>query len=192
MTKLFLSLLSLAALALGQDGTPVTPSVGPPPTPFQLVYGYTGSNLTSICYAPSTDAAGTGRFVRQVVAIASATNANPVVFTVTAGHGMNLSTLPSITISGATSGWTGVNGTFVATPLSTTTFSIPVNSTTFGALSGTLVFHTSAPLLNQYVWAVQQYAYNVSNAVISVSWLYGSTGFQARCTDAGSTTIANQ
>lgn len=71
------------------------------------------------------------------ISISSATNANPVVFTTGAAHG--LTTGERYTISGATIGWTGVNGVFVVTVLSTTTFSIPVNSTGFGALSGTLV-----------------------------------------------------
>lgn len=71
------------------------------------------------------------------ISISSATNANPVVFTTATAHG--LTSGERYTISGATVGWTGVNGVFVVTVLSTTTFSIPVNSTGFGALSGTLV-----------------------------------------------------
>lgn len=71
------------------------------------------------------------------ISISSATNANPVVFTTATAHG--LTSGERYTISGATVGWTGVNGVFVVTVTSTTTFSIPVNSTGFGALSGTLV-----------------------------------------------------
>lgn len=71
------------------------------------------------------------------VAITAASNANPVVLTAN-GHG--LSTNNYITISGATSGWAPINGTWPITFLSSNTFSIPVDSTSFGALSGSPVF----------------------------------------------------
>lgn len=71
------------------------------------------------------------------IAITSATNANPAEFTTSAAHG--LTSGQRYTISGATVGWVGVNGVFVVTVTSTTKFTIPVNSTGFGALSGALV-----------------------------------------------------
>lgn len=73
-------------------------------------------------------------------AVTSATNANPVVIT-HVGH--RLPTGQVITISGATGGWTGINGTFTITRLSADTFSIPVNSTSFGALSGSPLFQVT-------------------------------------------------
>jgi hypothetical protein len=68
--------------------------------------------------------------------ITSATNANPVVFTTSASHGLTAG--QTVAISGATGTWTPVNGTFSVAVDSDTTFSISVNSTTFGALSGSL------------------------------------------------------
>lgn len=71
------------------------------------------------------------------IAIASATNANPVEFTVGAAHG--LISGRQYTLSGATGSWTPVNGVFAVTVTSTTKFTIPVNSTGFGALTGSVI-----------------------------------------------------
>lgn len=185
--------LGMAALACAQDGTPVNISQGPPRTPYQAIYGYTLSgsiyNLVYACYSPSNLAEGF-RHETQI-AISAATNANPVVFTST-GHGFNLNSRPSITIQGGTGNWAAVNGTFTATIIDANTFSIPVNSTAFGAVTGTLTFNTTAPRLNQLEWAVVLYAYDANNNLISRTWLDGSTGvgpsgFSARCSDATST-----
>lgn len=188
--KLFTSLLLIGGIAAAQDGTPVNLSQGPPHIPYQAVYGYTvnGSvyNLTSVCFAPSELTAG---FRAETnIAISAATNANPVVFTST-GHGFNTNSRPSITISGATGNWTPVNGTFTATIIDANTFSIPVNSTGFSTLTGTLTFTTTAPRLNQPEWAVELYAYDANNNLISRTWLKGSSGIgTAKCSDATSTT----
>ena len=70
--------------------------------------------------------------------ILSATNANPVVFTVAVAP-LSGST---VLIQGFTGGWTGANTLTIATQLSPTTFSIAVNSSGFGAVTGTpIVFY---------------------------------------------------
>lgn len=66
-------------------------------------------------------------------AITAATNANPAVLT-QAGH--QFVTGDQITISGATGNWKAINGVFPVTVTGANTYSIPVNSTTFGALAG--------------------------------------------------------
>lgn len=71
------------------------------------------------------------------IAITSATNATPVVFTTTTLHG--LLSGQQVTISGATAGWATANGEFEVTRVDDDSFSIPLDSTAFGALSGTLV-----------------------------------------------------
>lgn len=71
------------------------------------------------------------------VTISAATNAAVVELTSTA-HG--LSTGDGITISGATGNWTAINGSWTITVTGVNTFTIPVNSTTFGALTGTPVY----------------------------------------------------
>lgn len=70
-------------------------------------------------------------------AVTAATNANPVEITTATAHG--LISGERYTISGATGSWTPINGVFVVTVTSTTKFTIPVNSTGFGALTGTVI-----------------------------------------------------
>ncbi len=67
--------------------------------------------------------------------ISAATNASPVEFTTSSSHG--LATGDSVILSGFTGGWTACNGTFVATVTAVNKFTIAVDSTAFGALSGT-------------------------------------------------------
>lgn len=184
-----ITILGLAAItAAAQDSTPVTVSQGPPQFGYQLAFGYSGSNLSYECFAPSQGTTGS-RFT-QFYPLSAATNANPVVFTTTAS--MSLFSRPIVTILGATGSWLPINGTFTATVLSATTFSIPVDSTSFGSLTGVLVFNSTAPVLNQPFWAVEQFAYNGSNQLIGIVWLNGSTGFQAKCSDGASTTLNTQ
>lgn len=72
------------------------------------------------------------------VGLTSATNANPVVFTTTVPH--HFRSGMSITISGGTGAWVAVNGVFTVTVTGASTFSIPVDSTAFGAVAGTIKF----------------------------------------------------
>lgn len=66
--------------------------------------------------------------------LTAATNASPVVFT-SASH--TLATGDYIDIRGGTSSWAGVNGYLHAvTKVDANSFSIPINSTGFGAFSG--------------------------------------------------------
>jgi hypothetical protein len=68
--------------------------------------------------------------------ISGCTNAFPIVCT--SATLLPFYSLPhSVGLSGFTGGWTGANGTFAGTQLTTTTFSIPLDGTGFGAVSGT-------------------------------------------------------
>jgi hypothetical protein len=77
------------------------------------------------------------------VTITAASNTNPVSLTSNA-HG--LSTGDGITISGGTGNWTAINGSWTITVTGANTFTIPVDSTAFGALTGTPVY-PSRPIL---------------------------------------------
>jgi hypothetical protein len=174
--KLFISLLFAGAL-LAQTGAEVSISQLPAPQPGQIVYGYSGANLVYACYSKSAwQQSGP-------ISISAATNANPVVFTST-GHGFNVNSLPAVVVSGGTGNWTAVNGSFTATIIDANTFSIPVNSTSLGTLTGTLTFTTTAPRTNQKQWAVQMYYYS-SNNLVFAAWLNGSSIIgTSRCSDA--------
>jgi hypothetical protein len=78
-------------------------------------------------------------------AVTSCTNANPTVCTVT-GHGLSLGTAYSATFTGATGSWTPINGSHALTPIDANTFSMPVNATSFGALTGSVVFYSGAAI----------------------------------------------
>ncbi len=192
MKRLFGLALVCACALLGQDAPNMTLSQGPPRVAYQLIYGYSGSNLTYKCAAPSIDS--TGKRSRTVVAIASVSTANPAVVTVTAGHGFDTNSRPVVTISGATNGgagddWTIINGTWTATVINTTTFSIPVDTSTLSTLSGTIVFRTTAPRNNVAEWSVWIYKYDGSSNLIWGGWLGGTPAAVNKCSDAGSTTL---
>lgn len=196
MRLLYTLLLSTTAAFLftgpvgrAQDGPNVTLTDSPPPRGWEQVINYTGNNATSICYSPSTLTTGLRAATR--VSISAATNASPVVFTST-GHGFALSARPQVTVSGATGGWTGVNGTRTATVIDANTFSIPVDSTGFGALTGTVVFTTTAPRSAQPEWAVKIITYDGSNNAIWIGWLNGTAAVNQKCSEAATATVVQQ
>jgi hypothetical protein len=175
--KLVLALILACGTMLAQFGPEVTISQLPAPNPGEIIYGYSGSNLIYACYSKSAWQ------LSGPISISAATNANPVVFTST-GHGFNVNALPIVVIAGGTGNWTAVNGSFTATIIDANTFSIPVNSTAFGALTGTLTFQTTAPRTNQKQWAVQMYYYSGANLIFT-AWLNGSPAVgSSKCSDA--------
>ena len=68
--------------------------------------------------------------------ISGGTNASSAVLTTATAPATGL----VISISGGTGNWAAANGLQVVTHLTGTTFSIPVDSTAFGAVTGTLIF----------------------------------------------------
>ena len=82
--------------------------------------------------------------------ISAATNANPVSFTTGGAHGYTSGQV--IAISGFTSNWTPCNGGFVVTVTGASTFTIPVDSTTFGAMTGTpIIGQITVPDGSQFI-----------------------------------------
>lgn len=165
---LCLILLAAACFAQSSEGSPVNQTIGAPPKPFQVIYDYAGGNtLTYIGYALSD------QISTVTITVSAATNANPVSFTATA-HGFDYQAkatiLPTVCISGATGNWTPINGCWTATPTDANDFTIPVNSTAFGALTGTLVVTTRAPLTSSPIWAINKLVYDGSNRLIWSGW----------------------
>ncbi|HXI85266.1 MAG TPA: hypothetical protein VNL17_14390 [Verrucomicrobiae bacterium] len=150
--------------------------------PCQTINAFSGANLTSSCYARSVDP-NSGIRKNTSVAVSAATNASPVVLTST-GHGFALGSRPNVTIAGGTGNWTAINGTFTATVVDANTFSIPVDSTAFGALAGTITFTTTAPRSTQAEWAVKLFAYDGSGNNIGAFWMNGISSMTQKCSDA--------
>ena len=87
--------------------------------------------------------------------ISAATNASPAVLT-SAGHGIPVGSTAILTITGFTGAWVPANGTFTVTSLSANTFSIPVNSTGFGAIAGAPVYaEPAAATINTEIFGTQ-------------------------------------
>lgn len=170
-----IALLIMALAAYGQSE--VRMAQKNPDTGYSYVMINDGTNIVALCKAPSMQPTS------PPISIASATNAAAVVFTVSAGHGFSYSpaTRPTVTISGGTGSWTAVNGSFTATPINATTFSIPVDSSAFGALAGTVTFVTRAPRVTQPIWSITVYTW--SGTIPTGQFWYGGTpGAVTTCT----------
>lgn len=158
----------LALTALAQQAPSVNQIAGSPPYGVQTIADYAGgSNLVYVGVALSDQARD------NAVTVSAASNANPVSLTATA-HGFNYqalaTTTPVVCISGATLNWTSINGCFVATPTSANAFTIAVDSTTFGALTGTLVVTTRAPQTTKPVWSIFKNVYDAGGKWIWTGW----------------------
>jgi len=169
MKRLLLALI-VAASAWAQTATPL-----------EIINYYSGTNLIYSCTAlavqPRSLPGFTGSTTNAgIITVSAASNANPVSFTATA-HGLDFPSAatiaPVITISGGTGSWAAVNGSWVATITSANAFTIPVDSTAFGALAGTLVVTTTAPKSTEAVWLVKNYVYTAATANL----IFSGTGF---------------
>lgn len=156
--------LLLAPIAGAQSGLPTLHSDGPP-FDRNTRYMYESGTDLYICqskaYAPST-----------VLTQTAISNAAAAVFTVT-NHGLHLSSNPNVTVTGGTGGWAAINGTHRATVIDANTFSVPVNSSTLGAVTGTVVVTTNAPRTSQAIWTVLKVVSNASNKAIASMWAAG-------------------
>ena len=170
--QMLMRLAILMALPLGlwaQADSPVaTISQGAANDGYQSIFVYASNNLTYLCKARSTQ-----NVLQTLPTISAATNANPAALTITA-HGLDYQSLatstPVITITGGTGNWVAINGTFIATPTGANTVTIPVDSTAFGALTGTFVVTTRAPRTTGLYWSITHYAYDASNNLIWIGW----------------------
>ncbi len=139
----------------------------------QTILFYSGSNLTYVCTAKSTQPTA------KTITVTAASNANPVSFSA-AAHGLFYAStgpvLPVVRISGGTANWTVINGNWVATPTGTGTFTIPVDSTSLGALTGTLVVTTLSPRLTDAVWRVETFTYDATPSLIFHGFAVAAAG----------------
>lgn len=181
--------LVLAVSTFAQDGATVNLYTGPQQVPLQSFFFYTGSNLTTVCWAKSFSP--NTRFT-----ITSATAASPAVFTF-ASHGFFVTsaiTTPRVSISGATGSWVSLNADWLLTPTAANTFTLAnpttgtnLDSTGFGALAGTVVLNTTAPRTSQNYWSMMKLTYDVSNNLTGKFLAFGDAGtrgvFANKCDD---------
>ncbi len=104
--------------------------------------------------------------------------ANPCVITSTA-HKLPVGSRATVTIAGITgTGWTGLNGTRVATYVDANSFSIPVDASGFSG-SGTYTAATATtnyPTTDQAIWKILGRVYSSGNEVLS-GWADGSQAY---------------
>jgi hypothetical protein len=130
--------------------------------------------------------------------ITAATNSNPVTmtspsngldpyFNINNGNGPGKG--PQVTISGGTGNWAAVNGTWYATINinSPATFTIPIDTNSFGPLTGTLVFSATPPLIHSNVTAVS----STTPAVVTTSNSIGDEPLNHRFQDGDSIGFSN-
>lgn len=137
---------------------------------------------------------GTAEVVRLGIIVSSATNASPCEITTATAHGCT--TGGTIALYGFTGSWVSINGNRVVTVVSSTKFTVAVDSTSFGALSGpaqmggtaqsgdlegTLIFttantHTGAWRITSATGGIQE-------------WFYGSPDSPNGFLPPGNTTI---
>jgi len=163
----FLVCLGVSVFAQ-QIGTPVLVSDAPG-YDGHTKYAYVSGQSTYICFARPAQTVAT-------VTYTSISNAASAVVTVSGGHGFHLDSTPLVTLSGGTGSWAIFNGEYKATILSSTTFSIPANTTSAGAISGTVVLKTRAPRTNQNIWMVLKITNSASDDFQSSIWATNGYG----------------
>lgn len=152
---------------------------------YSEILHYTGTVLDYICTAQALQNP-------SQITVTTISNASPAAVTATA-HGIYYSAAgvvakPVIFISGATGGWTGLNGTWVATPTSANAFTIPVDTSAFGTFSGqSIVVTTRAPLTTKAIWTVQAFVSDASNNPVFIAYKSDSTTTTLGTLGGGST-----
>lgn len=170
-----------------QEGQNVNISQGPPVIPYQKLFFYTaGGYMEYVCMAIGPSKNDT-KF-----SITGATSATPAVFTA-AGYGLYTAdalTRSKVTVSGAAAPWTGVNGSWLVSPVNSTTFQLlsPTTGMAFdggalGAWSGTATAATNAPRTNIGMWAIQRFTYDGTNKMTSVMWANTGSMTRNKCDD---------
>jgi hypothetical protein len=97
-------------------------------------------------------------------AITAATNATAAVLTST-GHSFPTGTGVTLTFSGFTGSWVTLNGIHAITVIDANTFSVPINSSAFGALTGAPVYLSGAAITVDGTAATGTSFLNTGNAL---------------------------
>src|SRR5579859_5197110 len=181
MMKTLIAFLSVVSVLMGQDGSPTNSSKGVPYKAYEGLYYYSGANLIYACYAPSYQPGNNASTKPpSTITVSAASNANPVSFTATA-HGfgdfvtLGPTSTPVVKITGYTGNWAALNGVWSVIVTSANAFTIAVDSTAFGAVTGTAVFTTYSPLWNKPVWSIQTFVYSGANLIFS-GWATSNPG----------------
>jgi hypothetical protein len=130
--------------------------------------------------------------------ITAATNSNPVSLTSTGNgldpyfnnnNGAGPGKGPQITITGGVGNWAAVNGTWTATVVLGTvnTFTIPIDTTNFGPLTGSLQFSAAPPLIHNWITSIS----STTPAVVTTTNSIGNEPVNDRFQDSDSIGFGN-
>lgn len=187
MIRALIALIVACAGLWGQDGQPVSLSQGPPYISYSAINYYSSNLLIYRCVARSQQS----QTPPGTVTVSAISNASPASFSATghgfgdfASHGATMT--PTIKVSGLTGNWSPLNGVWKATVTSANAFTVAVDSSGFGAVTGTVVVTTLAPRWNQPIWAIQGFVYSSTDLVFS-GWASVPGGAGATSLTGGST-----
>lgn len=190
--KLFLAVIGIASV-LGAQVNGVAVSVSPFPylTADDSINYYDGSNNLIYSCVANSNTPGTNTSQPSVVTVSAISNASPASFTATAHgfgdfatHGATMT--PTVKVAGLTGNWTPLNGVWKAIITTANAFTIAVDSTSFGAVTGTVAVTTLAPRWNLPVWSIWGAVYTSGNLLFS-GWASAPGGAGATNLTAGST-----
>jgi hypothetical protein len=157
------SLLAAPLFSQGQ-GQAVNQVGGSPPNSVVQQLFYSGSNLIYVCNAPAYSKLST-------FYISSGTLTNVVVSggtgTITFSSTSYLWQGAQITLAGSAT--TALNGTYKVTAVSGSTATITTSAANGTYTDATLTLSTRAPLLNDHVWAIQEFVY-ASSVLTGTYW----------------------
>lgn len=176
--KRFALAILCAALAYGQEGTPVNVSISAPLVAYSTLFFYSSTDLIYSCRARSFQPTATfARSDSTLTSIVDSSNTSTV--TTASAHGLAVN--DKVVISGATVA-TALNGTYVIQSVgSTTTFTVTTSGVADATYTeSTLKFTTTAPRDTAAIWSITKYTY-VSNAVTAVQWANGTSAPNQIC-----------
>ncbi len=166
---------------LGQDGTPVNDSIGPPWVSWSTIIKYSGSNVIATCVARSQQPTATfgvsasTPFVLTSIAVAT----NVGTATTVSDHGLNIG--DKIVVTGGTVD-PDINSTYAIVTVPTTkTFTITTVAVSDGTFNNAaLQFTTNSPRTTQPIWAITKFTLSGSNTV-AVKWANGTAAPNQIC-----------
>jgi hypothetical protein len=176
LATLLLAVTVFCAAALwSQDANPVNISPAPVARAYTTITHYNTNKLPDyVCKALSSQNVST-------ITVSAISNANPGVMTATAHgfyyqSGLTFQQQFVAFISGLSGNWTPLNGIQVLTPSSANALTTTVNTTGFGALTGTPLVSTRAPTATASVWSLQVTAYDANNNPTLTMWPVPTSG----------------
>lgn len=110
----------------------------------------------------------------QTLPLATPTAGSPTVLDFASAHGLVSGN--EVILSGLTGDWAPLNGSHPATVTDSDSLTVAVDSSAFGAVTGTPVAQTHAPRTNRPVWAIERIT---SAASVPVAIQHASAGMSA-------------